>query len=774
MDNILNLSNSLLNEDNFLGDFPENIKILNLSNNEFNILPEIPNNIEILDLRNNLNLTRLTNIPTNLKQIYIHNTNVVFTDMQVIFIAENNIRVYYDNPIDVNKIILKSTDILKLNNLQLTEINTDIPETIKIIICENNKFKKLFKLPKNIQELYLNNNKIKNINLSEYEKLTYLQIENNELSDIIFNDNVIYNDIEISNNKLKKLHINKCEKLIAEYNNIQDFNINPINLIFLNLQNNNLQDINLQNMINLQKLNIGYNNLSSINLNDCVKLDTLYIFNNKITDLNLNNNIKLKILYANDNKLTDINLNNNILINTLNLNNNELITLDISKLIELNILYVNNNKLEQLNLNNTLIELYCNSNNLNELYIPDTLNLCNLQYNKFTEFKNLKNLKFLNLNNNEITNFIVENNSNLTNLLLNDNNLNNINLKNLNILNICYLKNNNITIFPTINNSLKYLNLNDNYINEIIDISNSYLQVLKINNNNLKDININNLPITLNLLFCEDNYLSKCIYVDNLKIECNLYDNYIDVLDDEYKQDNTFNDIIISNDTEIQEDLDKNKKSKSSNIKCINPTTFLGDDVNNNNIDIIIVNSINNKYYIYCYNYVEFFSSRHNKIYEWENNRPILSKKVFKEQYTGLFFNQKSYDYAKIYNTFIVNKIKDIKIGTTSQDWVSRFHGRDVELHELNPIKFSDLMLCLDRKIKLTNEQLILKNIELQDLNIHFRKNNIIKKEKYNFIEYESENLYMNIMWNEYHRQEYISNSINKKYGKHYKLNFNN
>ena len=774
MGDILDLSNRNLNYENFISEIPPNITILNLSNNNFTILPEISDNIEILDLRNNVNLTTLTKLPENLKQIYVNNTSILFTESQILNIAEKNIAVYYGRPltIDVSVILSKSRNTLNISNLNLSEIKIDIPERIVNIICENNKFTSMFKLPKNITELSMNNNLLVDVNLSEYTNLKFIQIEKNNLTNIKFNENILYNSVEVSNNKLKKLHINNCLKLIAEFNNIEDFFVDTT-IVFLNLQNNNLQNINLQNMVNLQKLNLSFNNLSNINLNDCINLDTLYIYNNKLQNIDISNNVKVITLFANNNKLTSINLHNNLLLTNLILNENEISVIDISKNNNLIDLEINNNKLTNIIFNNSLINLYANYNILTTLDVPNTLEICSVANNKFEKFDNLNNIVGINLNNNAITNFTINNiNNSLLKLYLANNDLSNINLSNLINLEICYLNDNVITEFPIINNNLQYLNLNDNYITEIKNISNSKLLKLKINNNKLK--NINNLPNSLRFLFCEDNYLNKCLTnTHNLKVDCNLYDNYLDVLEDDYKQDDTFTDVIIKSDTIDDIEIQQNKKVKSSSVKCVNPSTFLGDDVNNNNIDIIIVNQSNDKYFVYCYNYTEFFSgTKHNKLYEWENNEPVLNKRVFKEQYTGLFLDNKSYQYAKIYNTFFLKKIKDVKIGTNAENWVSRMHGRDVELYQLMPIKFKDLMLTLDRKTKLTNEQLILKDIEIQDLNIHFRNSDIKIENNTKSIEYSSNNLYISINWNNNSRLEYISNSISKNAGISYNITF--
>lgn len=778
MNNILDLSNRGYDEENFIADLPPDINVLNLSNNNFNILPEIPDNIQVLDLRNNINLNTLTNIPNNLKQMFIDNTQIQFTSSQKKYIKLKKIQI-----INLQKLINNAGYSLNLKKLNLSSLDYTLPQDISVIEADYNKFTTLFTLPTNINQLYMRNNLLTSVNLSNYKNLQHIDFERNNITDIVFDNStdVLYNEVNLSNNKLKKLYINNCEILIAEFNNIEDFSINYNFIRSLNLRNNNLSTLNLQKMVNLTILNCGYNNLSDINLQDCINLKKLYINNNKLQNINLNNNKKLEDLFLQDNNLSNINLSENIFIEHLNLSENKLHNFDISHLNKLHTCEINYNSLESLILPQNCVILYCNNNSLENLNIPDSLQGCELNNNKFTEFKNLNNLQKLDLSFNNIRYFeLLTPNDNLTHFDLSNNYILNINLQNFNLLKFCLLNDNDINNFPEINNNLLFLNLNNNYIKNIPNLISTNLQELSLYNNHIQSIEYNSLPSSLIYLNIQNNYLIKCISsTQNIQIDCNLYDNYIDTLDEDYKQNNTFGDVIIEylqpteNDTTPTNDT--TKKIKTSKIKCVNPTTFIGDDVNNSNIDIIILNTLNsNKYTTYCYNYMEFFmGTKNNKVYEYdENNNAILDKMVFKEPYTGLFFNDKSYEFAKIYNSFIIKKYKTTKIGTNELNVISRIHGSTENIYELVPIKFSDLMLCLDRKNKITPTQMILKDIELQDLNIHFRNLQIQEKNNTKFIEYNSVNLFIAIYWNNESKSDYISYNKNKRYGKRFNTTF--
>lgn len=112
-----------------------------------------------------------------------------------------------------------------------------------------------------------------------------ISLENNQLSGFInlneFKNDIEVNNIYLSNNKIEVLNIsdfNKLWKLDISNNNIRfisDLNL-PLNTRHLNISNNNLDSLSwLDKYENIKTLNISNNNLDDNDLKDIVKLKKL-------------------------------------------------------------------------------------------------------------------------------------------------------------------------------------------------------------------------------------------------------------------------------------------------------------------------------------------------------------------------------------------------------------------------------------------------------------------------------------------------------------------
>lgn len=130
----------------------------------------------------------------------------------------------------------------------------------------------LVKLKTNLEELYLSQNPVENMELLKDTHLCELYYANNQISDINFLENFTYIDT-------------------------------------LNLENNQISDINvLANLHNLIQLNLNANKVSDISaLANLPKLVRLEMNANQITDISsLANLNKLKYVYLNANQISDI------------------------------------------------------------------------------------------------------------------------------------------------------------------------------------------------------------------------------------------------------------------------------------------------------------------------------------------------------------------------------------------------------------------------------------------------------------------------------------
>ena len=95
----------------------------------------------------------------------------------------------------------------------------------------------------------------------------------------------------------------------------------------------------------------------------------------------------------------------------------------------------------------------------------------------------------------------------------------------------------------------------------------------------------------------------------------------------------------------------------------------------------------------HCYPYeqlLRIFKSK-NPVYMWEGNEdsghPILEEPVFKLPHSGLWIDSRGYINVRIYNTLMLQKVGDHRIG--SQRAVSQLHGRMETIYTLIPISLS-------------------------------------------------------------------------------------
>lgn len=150
--------------------------------------------------------------------------------------------------------------------------------------------------------------------LEKITGLTYLQLQNNQITDLDLSNNTELLEINISSNK-----------------NLKNINLtNNVNLVYAYLDSNSLESIDVSNNTLLKTISLGYNKLVDINLNNNSELRELYMNNTDITSINLSNNSELRLLELSNNKLTELDISNNLNLYSLNISGNDIDVLDVS------------------------------------------------------------------------------------------------------------------------------------------------------------------------------------------------------------------------------------------------------------------------------------------------------------------------------------------------------------------------------------------------------------------------------------------------------------
>ena len=222
-----------------------------------------------------------------------------------------------------NKIdnIIKEIDTSKSTlNASKRDINDDGLEKIskieynnlKNLILASNNINNInslinFEFGNTLEQLNLNNNKIKDIKPLEkikFTKLSYLYLMDNSISDI---------------SSLEKINLTGLKELLLNNNKIENIQVlnkvNCPNLVSLDLNSNKIKDINILSKAkfkSLEELNLSKNQISDITVLEKVdfpKLKGLYLKENKISNINVLSKVKLpnlQKLFLDNNIISDI------------------------------------------------------------------------------------------------------------------------------------------------------------------------------------------------------------------------------------------------------------------------------------------------------------------------------------------------------------------------------------------------------------------------------------------------------------------------------------
>ena len=352
------------------------------------------------------------------------------------------------NDISEQNLLLLSK--IKLNNLywlNLSENNVDNIEFIdkslmnlKILILENNNIKGLDftekqSYLKNLENLYIGSNFIKNINFFtgiNLMSLTCLSLCNNYISDISSLDNCSFPNLETLNlsfnqivniSPICKNRFKNLTNLYLNNNNIRNIDYLeksfPI-LEILNMENNSIIDINVFNKVlfinNIKELYLNDNPITEYEkLNLCYfpSIKKIYLYKNTKKNENLMLlSIKLKLFGHKLNDEEIITKEKNEINKIIDISNNKISILFIPDYYSYDI----NKYIDNLNNSNTF-KIIANSDvtqeELENFFIDDILDISNekLKKNDLVSFKELydKNMiKAKKYNNNSIIFYIVK------------------------------------------------------------------------------------------------------------------------------------------------------------------------------------------------------------------------------------------------------------------------------------------------------------------------------------------------------------------------------
>ena len=324
----------------------------------------------------------------------------------------------------LNPLVLKNLTSLKLSFNTLVFISPkdmvqlDLSNTlIDTLELKNLVMKEYPSLPKNLNNLFLSKTTLEvkeHYDLSEYKNLETIFIINNKIKSItlpILLQKTYCNIVKLENCALECIHQmpTNIRELYLIRNKMDNkcFNLDLLehfdNLSYLNISNNNYEKIP-KLPLTLRDFTADYNKLKSIDLSYLNKLYSLSVTNNKITSikypqsvirLNVSSNRLEEIVFRK--KVKNFDVSNNLITNIL-------ISKKIKDIEDFN---CSNNRLTYLDLYGIkIITLICSKNNIGKL--KNYYNVCgiNLSHNPISKLKlsfKLNNYSEINVKKTNIT-----------------------------------------------------------------------------------------------------------------------------------------------------------------------------------------------------------------------------------------------------------------------------------------------------------------------------------------------------------------------------------
>ncbi|TVZ52464.1 LamG-like jellyroll fold domain-containing protein [Dokdonia sp. Hel_I_53] len=393
----------------------------------------------------------------------------------------------------------------------------------------------------NITGLILANNNLTTIDLQNNTSLTNLNLGGNDLNTVDISANTLLETLNVINNNLVALDVSSqpsLETFLASGNAINSIDLSTnTNLLTVGLGNNNISTIDLSSNILIGDLSIVGNSLSSIDVSPLVSLTDLSLGNNNIASIDLSSNTAITYIDLTQNSLQNLDLTNNNLIERIFVFDNQLTSLNIANNnnAAINTLRATSNpnlgciqidsgftppsgwqkdatasysdncnasactvNIPDANFKAALVaNTTINTNGDAEIQCSEAsnyngeINFVRFNINDATGIEAFTNITGLILVNNNLTTIDLQNNTSLTNLNLGGNDLNTIDISANTLLETFNVINNNLVALDVSSQpSLETFLASGNAINSIDLSTNTNLLTVGLGNNNISTIDL--------------------------------------------------------------------------------------------------------------------------------------------------------------------------------------------------------------------------------------------------------------------------------------------
>lgn len=246
-----------------------------------------------------------------------------------------------------------------------------------------------------LETLYLDDNQLKSIDVSNNLNLKELACSNNPLANLDVSKNLALEELTCENNELTQLDVSKntaLEYLYCPRNQLTKLDVSKNSALrYLACDVNQLTSLDVSQNPALTNLGCTKNQLTDLDVSQNPNLGTLVCSDNQLTNLDVSQNHSLAYLTCDNNGLKNIDINQNLALIELSCENNQLTNLDTTQNLALEILYCDDNQLTDLDVskNVNLLILFCNNNQLTSLAVGDTIGNVRCNNNQ------LKDISFL-------------------------------------------------------------------------------------------------------------------------------------------------------------------------------------------------------------------------------------------------------------------------------------------------------------------------------------------------------------------------------------------
>lgn len=333
------------------------------------------------------------------------------------------------------------------------------------------------------------------------------------------------------------------QELYVDNNNLTSLNLSQNTaLTLLSCTNNNLVDLDVSSSTSLWYLDARFNQLSDLNLSQNTSLQILTLEDNLITLLNLNHNTALSVVNVKSNKLGALSIKNgnNASILTFDATNNPgLLCVQVEDVAYSNTNWTNIDAQTSFSLScSSQLNTYVPDDNFEQALIDlgydttlddyvltsniSSITLLNVEFSNIDDLTGIEDfvsLEVLQCGLNNLTHLNVSQNTALTELSCHTNNLTSLNVSQNTQLEIFYCSANQLTSLDVSQNAqLKNLQVHKNQLTSLDVSQNTQLTFLNVNyNDQLTSLNVkngNNTSITTFSAANNPNLI--CIQVDDV------------------------------------------------------------------------------------------------------------------------------------------------------------------------------------------------------------------------------------------------------------------